>query len=1503
MTAVQLLALLTKQGITLSVDGGDLRISAPKGSLTEDLRTQLKQHKRELLEILSADSAAAADAPQLESISRNGTLPLSFAQERLWFLDQLDTGSPLYNIPSALRLQGKLDALALKAALNQLVQRHESLRATFSTQGREPVIVTTADSAINIQLHKSDGDEQTLLTALCNEPFDLTTGPLLRAHLLRISEQEHVLLIVVHHIVADGWSLGVLMRELAAFYAAGVNDTAADLPALSVQYADFAAWQRQQLSGAELERHISYWRENLAGAPAVLELPADRPRQAAPSNQGAWASEIFSPELLKQLEQLARNRGNTLYMVLLAAFNVLLYRYTRQEDLLVGTPVAGRQRTETEALVGLFVNSVIIRSELNDDLTFSELLQQTAETSLNALSHQELPFEKLVEELQPDRDSSYAPLFQVMFNMQSREQEQVPFAGLTVSPVIAEPGTAKFDLNVLMEDRQDGLAAWFEYSTDLFDEATILRMLGHFRKLLEAVVIDPDTQLADLPLLDDTEQQQLLHGWNATAAKFPAGKTLIDLFEAQVAKTPDAVALVYQDDQLSYAELNTSINQLAHHLRTSGIGPESLVGVYMERSVELVVALYGILKAGGAYVPLDPDYPAQRLQHMLEDAGIELLLSQSHLSEQLPESSARVIDLDAGAEATFIGQYPTSNPAAVTKPDHAAYVIFTSGSTGRPKGVLNEHRGICNRLQWMQSEYQLDESDHVLQKTPFSFDVSVWEFFWPLQTGARLVLAEPGGHRDSAYLSQLIQQQAITTLHFVPSMLASFLQDTSASDCNSLRRVICSGEALSTDLQQRFYATLNTELHNLYGPTEAAIDVTYWACSADDSAATVPIGRPVANTQIYIVDSRNQPVPIGIPGELLIGGVQVARGYVNQPELTRERFVANPFSEDSAARVYRTGDLARFRADGVIEFLGRIDFQVKLRGFRIELGEIEAELQNCEGVEQSAVLMREDLPGDQSLVAYVTGEADVDTLRLHLQAALPDYMVPAAFIALDALPLTPNGKLNRNALPAPDWSISTETEYVAPRTPIEEALAEMWQDLLGVEKIGVQHDFFKLGGHSLLATRLVARIRDTLNKELALKTLFDAPTIAGLATALDSSAANKRLPITARTEHDNAPLSASQQRLWILDQMQPGNPVYNIPWAMRLNGALHTDALQTAITALTERHESLRTRFIVAEGQPVQSIRPDSNIQLHKIDLPNAASEQITAELTRLTQHHFSLNKGPLLNVNLLRIDDTDHVLQIVMHHIIGDAWSTDVLLRELAVLYGAAVEDNAATLPELPVQFADYAMWQQNRLLEPDIQETLSYWKEKLANAPAILDLPTDRPRPAVQTFNGAWHELKLSAELTTELKALANSHNATLYMVLLAAFNLLLGRYSGQSDIVVGSPIAGRQQTELENLIGFFINTLVLRTDLDGNPSFTELLRQMKTTALEAYAHQELPFEQLVEELQPVRDTSYAPLFQVMFILQNAPASQTPFAGLESSPMLFEFCTAKLDHTLSIE
>ncbi|MBT8421930.1 MAG: amino acid adenylation domain-containing protein, partial [Gammaproteobacteria bacterium] len=1508
MTAIELLALLNEQGITLSVDGTDLRISAPKGGLTPELRDQLVRHKSELISLLAAP-AGDVDDGGIQSFAGTldqDALPLSFAQERLWFLDQLEPGSTLYNVPSALRLHGIPDTAALAEALRLVTERHQALRCRYATRGRDPVAILQPAAPVAITAHDCrDADPDALqaqLTELNNQPFDLMAGPVFRAHLLQTDFDEYILLFVVHHIATDGASAGIVMREWAALYGELTGGTQAELAELRVSYAEYAAWQRDHLAGPALEQELDYWREQLRGAPLQLDLPADKSRPQNPAREGGWVMELLPLKLLEQLRGVARAHQSTLYMVLLAAFNLLLYRYSRQDDILIGTPVAGRSRTETEGLVGLFVNSVVIRSRFSEDQTFADLLAEVNTASLDAINHQELPFEKLVEELQPERNTAVAPLFQVMFNLQNREHETVPFADIATSPVVVETGTAKFDLSVLMEDRSDGLAAWFEYSKDLYNADSIERMLGHYRKLLASIVAQPSAKLAELSLLEDDERQQL-NEWNATAADYPDDATLVSLFEAQVAATPDSAAVTFGGETLSYAQLNARANKLARYLKQHGVMRESLVGVCMERSLDMVVALYGILKAGGAYVPLDPDYPQQRLAHMLEDARITVILSQSHLSDRLPKSNASIVNTNIGWDAIQISYCAADNPALIAQADNAAYVIFTSGSTGRPKGVLNEHRGIVNRLLWMQDEYGLDADDRVLQKTPYSFDVSVWEFFLPLLTGAELIVAEPGGHKDTTYLTGVIREYGITTLHFVPSMLRSFLDDPDAGECTSLQRVICSGEALPADLQNRFFAMLNTGLHNLYGPTEAAIDVTYWPCERDRGQTNVPIGRPVANTQIYIVDTAGHPCPPGIPGELLIGGVQVARGYVNRPELTDERFIADYLSGADGMRLYRTGDLARFRGDGVIEFLGRIDFQVKLRGFRIELGEIETALQQCDGVAQVAVLLREDEPGDQRLAAYYVSSRDhvsAEALRAQAAESLPDYMIPAAFIALDELPLTASGKLDRNALPAPDWSSVAAVDYVPPRTPEEEALCEIWADLLNVARVGIHDDFFRIGGHSLLAARVVARIRDTLRKELTLKALFDHPTVAELSTTMQDADEVSGEPLQPRDAGTPVPLSASQQRLWILDQLDPGNCAYNIPWATRLRGELNVNALQSAINKLADRHATLRTAFVAGGKQPLQQVSDSVELPLHMLSCSEA---DLQRELTRLTQHSFALDQAPLVRITLLRLAADDHVLHINMHHIIGDAWSTDVFRRELSALYNAELQNTDAALPELPVQFADYAVWQAERLQSAAIQDSVSYWTGQLADAPAVLNLPTDRPRPAVQTYNGAWQELRIPRELTTALKRLANERDVTLYMLLLTAFDVLLNRYTGQDDIVIGTPVAGRQQGALENLIGFFINTLALRTRIPEDTTFAGLLAQVKDTALDAYAQQELPFEQLVEEIQPVRDTSYAPIFQVMFILQNAPDTVTGFAGLDAEPVLFSFGTAKLDLTLSME
>ncbi|MBV9774839.1 MAG: amino acid adenylation domain-containing protein, partial [Gemmatimonadetes bacterium] len=1052
--------------------------------------------------------------PPILPVEHTGALPLSFAQERLWFLDRLQPGSLAYNMPTALRLGGALDVAALERALGEVVRRHEALRTTFAEVESAPVQVTAPFRGFTLlvedlaALGEEEREAVVRRRALAEaaRPFDLAAGPLFRARLLRLDEEEHVLLVGMHHVVSDGWSLRVLLAEIAALYAAYREGRESPLRELPVQYADYAVWQRAQLRGEVLNRQLAYWRERLAGAPELLELPTDRPRPATPSFRGDTVPVEVPAGALEQLRALGRAEGSTLYMVLLGAFQALLAKYAGSEDVVVGSPIAGRTRREVEELIGFFANTLVLRTDLSGDPPFRELLARVRAETLGAYEHQDLPFERLVAELQPARALSHSPLFQVMFALEDADGAgSGTLPGVSVTAIRTEGGTAQFDLSLGLTATPDGVRGGLTYATDLFERETAERMAGHLARVLEQVAADPGRRLPELALMGAAERAQVVEGWNRTGEDFPAGRCIHHLFEAQAERTPDAVAVVFEEASLTYAELDREANRLARYLRRRGVGPEVRVGLCLERSLEMVVALLGVLKAGGAYVPLDPGYPAARLEAMLADSGVAVLLTQERLRGLLPaQAGVEVVALD-GARPEITRESAGSLEREVAM-DAAglAYVIYTSGSTGTPKGVMNAHRGVVNRLCWMQAEYGMTPDDVVLQKTPFSFDVSVWEFFWPLMTGARLVMARPEGHRDPAYLRDVVEREGVTMLHFVPSMLQHFVEAAGAERCRSLRRVICSGEALPPALVERFHERFSpsVELHNLYGPTEAAVDVTHWACERGGAVRVVPIGRPVWNTRLYVLDGSGEPVPVGVPGELHIGGVQVARGYLGREELTAEKFVPDPFSSEEGARLYRTGDRARWRSDGALEYLGRLDGQVKVRGFRIEPGEIESVLRRHLRITDCAVLAREDTPGERRLVAYVVGSADAGELREHLRAGLPEYMVPSAFVSLDTLPLTPNGKLDRRALPAPEYGCAGGA-YVAPRSPTEEVLAGIWAEVLGLERVGAHDRFFELGGHSLLATRVVSRIREVLGAELPLRALFEGPTVAELAVRVE----------------------------------------------------------------------------------------------------------------------------------------------------------------------------------------------------------------------------------------------------------------------------------------------------------------------------------------------------------------------------------------------------------------
>jgi len=1492
------------------------------GGLDERIASLSPENRALLEQKLMEQMVVSTPEQMIPRRATSGPCPLSFAQQRLWILDQVEPNNAAYNVPKAWRIHGDLNITAVQKSLSTVLARHEALRTTFSEIDGNPMQVVQQSRPVELPVfdlthlprEEREAEAQRILTKEASLPFDLSKDLLLRAVLVRLDKDDHVLLLTTHHIASDGWSIGVLLRELSVLYKDLSEGQHSTLPELPIQYADFALWQRRWFEGERLDSHVSYWKHQLAGTIPALEIPTDKPRPVSLTFQGARQSKVLSQDLSHSLKTLSQQESVTLFMTLLAAFQTLLFRYTGQTDIIVGCPAAGRSRVETEGLIGFFVNTLVLRTDLSGNPTFRELLERVHETALGAFTHQDLPFEKLVKELHPERDLSRNPLFQVMFVLQNTPVSPFKLPDLTLSPMEVEGGTSQFDLSLSVTDGQNGLIGKWEYNTDLFEGSTVSRMMSYFQTLLEGIVASPEKRIADLPILAESERHQLLVEWNDTSTDYPKDKCIQQLFEAQVERTPDAVAVIFEDEHLTYRELNRRANQLAHHLRRIGVGPEVLVGVFMERSLELVIALYGILKAGGAYVPLDPEYPSERLAFMISDTKVPVLLTQSHLVDELPEHQAQAICLDSGWEA--IPAEGEQTPDSGVTAENLAYVIYTSGSTGQPKGVMIPHRAICNHMLWMQERFALNPTDRVIQKTPFSFDASVWELFAPLLVGGQLIVARPDGHLDSAYLAQLMAEERVTILQLVPSQLRILLEEPALETCTSLRLVICGGETLSADLPERLRARLAVEVHNLYGPTEATIDASSWLCETEGSQPSVPIGRPIANTQIYLLDAYLQPVPVGVPGELHIGGAGLARGYLNRHELTDEKFILHPFSNVPGARLYRTGDLARYLPGGTIDFLGRIDHQVKVRGFRIELGEIEAVLSQHPALRETAVLAREDIPGDKRLIAYVIPkEREAPTtseMRSFLQAKLPDYMVPSAFVILDSLPLTPNGKVDRQALPVPDQTRpELEGAFVAPSTTAEEVLADIWAEVLGIEQVGVHDDFFELGGHSLLAIRVRSRILDALKVELPLRTLFESTTVAELAKLIESDGSaekdlnSQHIPSASRS--GELPLSSAQQRLWFLDKLDPGGFSYNIPTLVRVTGPLNVTALEQSLNEIVRRHEGLRTTFSSMEGRPVQVITPSSTLKIPMMDLRELSETDREGEVRRLSieeaQCPFNLAQGPLLRVKLLCLAEEKHVLLLTMHHIISDGWSIDVLFRELEALYEAFSADKPSPpLPELPIQYADFALWQRQWLEGRVLEAQLSYWIRQLNGAPSVLELPADRPRPPIHRYRGARQHFALSRPLSDSLKALSRQEGVTLYMSLLAVFQVLLHRYSSQDDIVVGSPIAGRNRVETEALIGLFVNTLVIRTDLSGNPSFLELLGRVRDVTLGAYAHQDLPFEKLVEELHPERNLSHNPLFQVMFTFQNAPSQGPDLEGLNVSLEEVDSGTAKVDLTLSV-
>ena len=1480
--------------------------------------------------------------------------PTSFAQQRLWFLDQFDPGKSVFHLLYALRFDGSLNFDALKAALNEVVRRHESLRTSFVMEDGEPRQAVARELSLEapvidlLTLEREDAETQAKRWWQMEggRPFDLAVGPLLRAHLLRIAVDDNVLVITMHHIISDGWSMGVFLRELATLYEAFADGRPSPLPELSLQYADYSVWQREWMSGEVLDGELAYWSEHLAGAPALLELATDRPRPPVQSSAGARQHTEVPGSLADRLRTFSRREGVTLFMTLLAAFDVLLWRYSGQDDIVVGVPFAGRSKSELEDLIGLFANTLPLRTQLSGSDTFRELVQRVRGAAVGAYAHQEIPFDKLVERLQPDRSLSHAPIFQVIFALENTPSPMVQ-KGVALQWLEVERGTARNDLSLFMSDKGAGLSAMWEYNTDLFDGETISEMMSSYHLLLEGVLENPTARISDLQIRKPEELQTLLTRWNPEHLNADQPLTIAQRFESQVELNPGQIAVICGDLSLTFTELNNRANQLAHRLQRMGVCPEAPVGVFLERSVETVIALLAILKAGGAYVPIDPGYPAERVAFMLEDSQVPILLTAEKFRSSLLPLSAPVLCLDDHAE---FSDEPAGNPSSTPNPDHLAYIIYTSGSTGKPKGVEVTHRSVVHLFDATKDRVGFLAGDVWTVVHSYAFDFSVWEIWGCLLQGGTLVVVPLETLQSPADLFELICREKVTVLNQTPSALRELLaarkQALEKSSDWKLRLIVCGGDALDQELALEL-GKLEIPVWNFYGPTESTVWTTCApveqtsVCSSssktqpersepakehsnpeiqdassdlvlDDVAAatqsspfgqaeqtevrsTSPsIGEPIRDLQVYLLDEYLQPVPVNVPGELFIGGAGLARGYSHRPDLTAEKFIPNQFS-GAGTRLYRTGDLARQRRDGRIEFVGRIDNQVKLRGFRVELGEIEVALTEHPGVGQAVVVIREDHARDRRPVAYIVPRSGLSStandLRSHLRTTLPEYMIPWAFVTLDEIPLTPNKKVDRAALPAPDQTGHT-VGLVAPRTPTEELLAGIWSQVLRVNNVGVHDDFFELGGHSLLATRVTSRIRETFNVDLPVRAIFENLTIARVASRIDDLGLAEDLeplrPIARIARDGKLPLSFAQQRLWFLDQLEPGNPFYNIARALRLRGPLNLDALTAAINEIVRRHESLRTAFEVDEETPYQRIVSYQALAVPVIDLRSLPTAQMEEEKNRIAAEEvklpFDLTQGPFLRAKLVRLDDEDQTLILTMHHIAADEWSLAILFRELTTLYDAFAKGESSPLAELPIQYADYAVWQRAWLQGYRYEVLTTYWRDQLARAQTLLDLPTDKPRPAVQSFRGAYEEFEMPRSLLDQLKELCQREGVTLFMTCLAGFQLLLSRFTGQSDLLVGTDVANRNRVETENLIGFFTNLLPLRARVSGDVDFVSLLKQVRETTLDAYAHQDLPFEKLVEELRPQRDPVRNPLVQILIVMQN-PDVPIKLSGLEVS------------------
>jgi len=1438
MKVAEFLSYLNSLDIKLWLEEEKLKYQAPQGAMTPEIKQEIGTRKPEILTFLrSATTPSKPLESVIDPVARTEELPLSFAQQRMWFLYQMDRQNPAYNEALTIRLTGRLNIDILEQTINAIIQRHESLRTSFPMVEGKPIQKIAPSLKIKLLVvNLKDIPQEQIDKQIIEElqkPFDLTQSPLLRCTLFDLGYENYILVNVFHHIIIDGWSKGILFKELSKFYQALLSNSTVDLPELAIQYADFAVWQRQWLQGEILENQLNYWKKQLTGAPPLLELPTDKPRPATANFRGHSISFQIDSELTEKLKLLSQKSGVTLFMTLLAALNTLLFRYSGQDDILIGTPTANRNRQEIEPLIGFFVNTLVLRNSLEGNPTFSGLLQQARNVVLEAYANQDVPFEQVVDGLEIERSLSYNPLFQVMFALQNAPLNALKLPNLKAQYLAVENQRIKFDLSLFLEEieteKGSYLEGFWEYDGDLFTPERITRMVGHFQTLLKGIVANPQQTIGELPLLTESEKQQLLVEWNQTQTSYPDHYCIHQLFEEQVVKTPDAIAVIDGEKSLTYEQLNQKANQLAYYLQNLGVKTEDLVGICIERSVLMIIGLLGILKAGAAYIPLDPNYPSERLAYMLEDSAVSVLLTQENLVDTLPNYLGTIFCLDQ--DGKILDHHPQDNLLHPMTSENLAYVIYTSGSTGKPKGVLIQHQSLLNLVSWHQNAFDITTIDRVTQLAGIAFDASVWEI-WPyLTAGACLAIVPPDLLTSPKQLQEWLIAKKIT-VSFLPTPLAETLIPLDWSPNCLLRLMLTGGDKLN-DFPP---TSIPFTLVNNYGPTENTVVTTSVKITPDLlTEKAPPIGRPISNTQVYILDQYQQPVPIGIPGELYIGGSGLAKGYLNRPELTDSKFIANPFSQKLSDRLYKTGDLVRYGNDGQIEFVGRIDHQVKIRGFRIELGEIETVLNQHPQVKEAIIIAREDQPGVKRLCAYVIASQNltVSQLRLFLQEKLPQYMVPAFFVLLDAFPLTANGKIDRCALPQPTLELEDEAALnLSPGTEKERILAAIWQRVLGLKNISINDNFFELGGDSILAIQIIAQANQA-GLQITPKQLFSHQTIAQLATVAERVSVNQT---TQDLVIGHVPLTPIQK--WFFEQNLPERHHFNQSILLEVPNNLQPDLLKKTISKLLYHHDALRLRFVHKGEQWQQNHSDDcNNFAFEKVDLSHlSCDEQLTkmAEISEVQQRVLNLEEGPLMAVVFFALGESGKML-IVIHHLAVDGISWRIILEDFVTIYQQLENQKPLQLPPKTSSFKTWAEELQNYAKTPEFYAQFKYWLNR--EFPSICPLPLDRQGEAQS--NIVAHAKTVSFTLTEEqtrllLQEVPQAYNTQINDILLTALVQAFGHWTGNYGLLLDMEGHGRENViesvNLSRTVGWFTSIFPVFLTLENLHHPGECLKSIK-------------------------------------------------------------------------